>query len=92
MKLTFWQKIQFYFLWWTCRLIGLLPERVLYEGLGGLVHVVLYRIVRYRLKVVRENLAHSFPGKSEAERREIELTHRKMPSQFLATRQVQLTH
>ena len=72
MKLTFWQKIQFYFLWWTCRLIGLLPERVLYEGLGGLVHVVLYRIVRYRLKVVRENLAHSFPEKSEAERREIE--------------------
>ena len=72
MKLTFWQTLQFYFLWGSCRLIGLLPEWLLYEGLGGLVHVVLYRVVRYRVKVVRENLAHSFPEKSKAERREIE--------------------
>lgn len=45
---------------------------MLYFCLGGLIRLILYRLVRYRRQVVRTNLAHSFPEKSEAERREIE--------------------
>ena len=72
MKLNSWQKVQYRLLWWSCRAVGLLPERVLYFCLGGLIRLILYRLVRYRRQVVRTNLAHSFPEKSEAERREIE--------------------
>ena len=79
MKLNSWQKVQYRLLWWSCRAVGLLPERVLYFCLGGLIRLILYRLVRYRRQVVRTNLAHSFPEKSEAERREIE---RKLPSPF----------
>ena len=72
MKLNSWQKVQYRLLWWSCRAVGLLPERVLYFCLGGLIRLILYRLVRYRRQVVRTNLAHSFPEKSEAERREID--------------------
>ena len=32
----------------------------------------IYRVVRYRLKVVRRNLRHAFPNKTERERQELE--------------------
>ncbi len=41
-------------------------------GLSDLASFVLYRIVKYRVPVVRKNLAMAFPEKSEKERREIE--------------------
>ncbi len=53
-------------------MLGLLPERVLYSCLGSLAYLILYKIVRYRRQVVRSNLFHSFPEKTEAELREIE--------------------
>lgn len=52
-------------------LISLLPFPVLYV-ISDLIYVVLYRIVGYRIQVVRENLRNSFPEKSEEERRQIE--------------------
>lgn len=54
------------------KLIGLLPYCVLYKVFSPFVYFVLYRLVGYRKKVVRRNLAAAFPHKSETERRDIE--------------------
>ena len=52
-------------------LLSLLPFWVHYL-LSDFVYLVLYRLIGYRVKVVRGNLTTSFPEKSEAEIREIE--------------------
>lgn len=52
-----------YGLLWGC---GFLPLRILYL-FSDIYYLVVYYIVRYRREVVRENLQHSFPGKSEKE-------------------------
>jgi KDO2-lipid IV(A) lauroyltransferase len=52
-------------------LISRLPFWWLYR-LSDLLCFLLYKGLKYRLKVVRSNLSHSFPEKSESERREIE--------------------
>lgn len=52
-------------------LLALLPLRALYV-LSDFNYFWLRFVFRYRRKVVRENLAASFPGKSEKERRSIE--------------------
>lgn len=52
-------------------LVSLLPYRALY-ALSDALHVIVYDVARYRLKVVRRNLATSFPEKGQAELRAIE--------------------
>lgn len=52
-------------------LLSRLPLRVLY-ALGDAVCVVVHRVVRYRLRVVRQNLASAFPEKTPRELRRIE--------------------
>lgn len=52
-------------------LVSLLPYRALY-ALSDALHVIVYDVARYRLKVVRHNLATSFPEKGQAELRAIE--------------------
>lgn len=52
-------------------LVSFLPFRVLYL-FSDVMYYVLYYIVQYRRKVVRGNLAASFPEKSDRERRDIE--------------------
>ena len=47
-------------------MLSLLPLRVLYL-LSDLIYYLLYYVIRYRRKVVRQNLLGSFPEKSEAE-------------------------
>ncbi|MBR3854234.1 MAG: hypothetical protein IKM41_06765, partial [Tidjanibacter sp.] len=71
-NLNFGQKVLYWLLLGVCKLIGLLPCVVLYYMLAPLIYFVLYWVVRYRVKVVRTNLANSFPEKSEEERFEIE--------------------
>lgn len=51
-------------------LISCLPLWVLYF-FSDILYVILYYIVRYRRRVVHENLLRSFPEKSEGERRRI---------------------
>lgn len=51
--------------------ISLLPFRALYL-LSDVLEFVLFRVIGYRLKVVRENLSKSFPEKSPEELRRIE--------------------
>ncbi len=57
-------------------LISLLPFWFLYL-ISDLLYVILYRIIGYRKKVVHENLLNSFPEKSLAERRSIEVKYYK---------------
>jgi KDO2-lipid IV(A) lauroyltransferase len=52
------------------QLIAALPFSVLYKLSDGLF-ILLYRILRYRRKIVAENLAMAFPEKTLNERREI---------------------
>ena len=51
--------------------LSLLPLRLLY-AIGDLLYLLLYYCVGYRKKVVRANLAHSFPEKSGKELKKIE--------------------
>lgn len=53
------------------KLHALLPMRILY-GFSTLIYFVAYRMLRYRVKVVRRNLSASFPDKTVAERLELE--------------------
>ena len=62
----FWYKVFYGF----CRLLTLLPLRCLYL-LSDFLFVLTYFVVRYRRKVVKENLCNSFPEKTERERRKI---------------------
>ncbi len=43
--------------------MGLLPSWFLYHVLADIIYFFVYRVARYRLKVVRTNLANSFPEK-----------------------------
>lgn len=70
--MNFFQKIQYLLLVGVCKVVGLLPYRVLYFWFVDIIYFVLYKVVKYRIKVVRTNLENSFPEKSEDERRLIE--------------------
>ncbi|MFB9076340.1 lysophospholipid acyltransferase family protein [Flavobacterium procerum] len=59
--------IAYPFLW----LISILPFRIFY-WFSDFVYLLIYRIIGYRKKVVRENLALTLPHLSDAERKEIE--------------------
>ena len=63
--------IAYYILLCVWYLFSLLPFWVLYRLSDG-IYCLLYYVVGYRKKVVRENLASSFPEKSVEELRKIE--------------------
>ncbi len=52
-------------------LLSLLPFWMLYL-ISDLLFVIIYYLIGYRRKVVQENLANSFPERSEQEQRDIE--------------------
>ncbi len=64
-------KITYYFFYLGMLLHALLPLRVLYL-FSDILYLFVYKIVGYRLRVVRRNLAASFPDKSDDERMKIE--------------------
>jgi len=66
-------KILYGILYGWVKLHALLPMRVLYV-FSEVLYFIVYRIGRYRLKVVRRNLSCSFPEKSTVELRQIEKT------------------
>jgi len=55
-----------------CRVVGALPAWFLYRCLSPALYFLLYKVVGYRKKVVRGNLALVFPDKTAEERRRIE--------------------
>lgn len=64
-------KILLNMLWSMGWVVGKLPMFMQF-ALGDLVYLFIYRLVGYRVEVVRENLQNSFPEKSQKELREIE--------------------
>lgn len=52
--------------------LGILPDALLYGVVGSFVYWMLYRVAKYRIMVVRENLCNSFPEKSREELLDIE--------------------
>lgn len=64
-------KLRFALLWGVSWCVGRMPIKLQFL-LGDFIYLLLYRVIGYRKKVVRENLKNSFPEKSDAERHEIE--------------------
>ena len=64
-------KILYPIVYGFCYLISLLPLRVLY-CISDVLYLLLYKLIGYRRRVVRNNLSTSFPEKDEKERRTIE--------------------
>jgi len=54
-----------------CRLLAALPFCALY-AISDFAYLLVYKLVGYRRRVVRANLASAFPEKSETERKAIE--------------------
>lgn len=71
-KLNPLETIAYWLLMGFSKLVGLLPFVVLYYLIAPLIYFVVYRILRYRVGVVRANLRNSFPDKSRHELRRIE--------------------
>jgi Kdo2-lipid IVA lauroyltransferase/acyltransferase len=57
----------YYLVYGLFYLISLLPMRILYV-MSDLIYLVVYYMIRYRVKVVMRNLEIAFPEKSNAER------------------------
>lgn len=64
-------KTLYYTLLSFCYLFSLLPLWILYR-ISDILYFILYYLVGYRKKIVRENLTRSFPEKSQKELKEIE--------------------
>ena len=60
----------YYFIYGFLYLVSLLPFRVLYI-LSDLLYLLAYYVLRYRKKIVLNNLAIAFPERSETERAKI---------------------
>ena len=65
------EKIQLALLTFALKSIAIWPYRVLYF-ISDLVYPLLFHVIRYRRKVVHNNLVNSFPEKSEKEILDIE--------------------
>lgn len=66
-----WNKIQYALIYSWVKVHALLPMWVLYI-LSDILYVLIYKIIRYRVKVVRQNMKASFPEKSDTELRRLE--------------------
>ena len=64
-------KLLYWLTYGTLYLLSLLPLRVHYI-ISDFIYLVVYHLVGYRVKLVRKNLADSFPEKPETELRRIE--------------------
>ena len=66
-----WNKIQYALIYSWVKVHALLPMWALYI-LSDILYVTVYKVVRYRVKVVRQNMKASFPDKSDTELRRLE--------------------
>lgn len=70
-KLNFGQRIALELLWGFCLFFSWLPYWFKYYVVEEVIYFLLRYVLRYRRRVICENLRNSFPEKSEAERRRI---------------------
>ena len=61
-----WTQIQYALIYGWIKLHALLPMSALYV-LSDFLYFIVYRVIRYRVSVVRRNLKAAFPGKSNKE-------------------------
>ena len=66
-----WTTIKYILLYTWVKIHALLPLRMLYL-LSDMLYVFVYKLIRYRVRVVRRNLKAAFPDKTDAERKDIE--------------------
>lgn len=76
MGLNIKEKIGYIYLITTAKLLSVMPNRCIYF-ISDIIFFTLYRVVRYRRKVVADNLRRSFPEKSDLERSVIERKYYK---------------
>ena len=85
-KLTILQRIALESLWALCRGFALLPHCIRHGVFGNLTHFVLCYVLRYRRKVMMDNLRRSFPEKSEEELCKISVAaYRNLAEQIINT-------
>ena len=65
--LTRMQRLWLETLWLGARAFAVMPYWFQYYVVGDILFVLLYYLLRYRVKVVKKNLRNSFPEKSERE-------------------------
>lgn len=65
--LTRWQRFCSATLYTMCRVVAIMPRFVRYYILQEIIYFTLHYLVRYRRRVVMDNLRNSFPEKSEKE-------------------------
>ena len=65
------KKALYYIVYAVWYLLSLLPLWVHYM-LSDIVYLIVYRLMNYRVRIVRMNMEKSFPDKTEDERRQIE--------------------
>lgn len=65
-------EVSFWLVWGGVWLLSILPAWFLYHVLLDVIYFLVYKVARYRVRVVRENLTNSFPDKSKEELRTIE--------------------
>ena len=70
-SLTFAQKIGLETLWIICRGFALLPHCIRHYFFGTICYLLLCYVLRYRRRVIMDNLRRSFPDKSEKELQKI---------------------
>lgn len=66
-----WDKLQYIFFFSWAKVHAFFPLKVLYV-LADVLYWLIYKVVGYRLQVVRRNLKASFPERSESELRTLE--------------------
>lgn len=72
--------------WGFCWLIGAMPHWLRYYVLQEIIYVVVYKCLRYRVRVVNDNLRNSFPDRTEAEIRRIRRSfYRNLSEVFIST-------
>ena len=75
----------YYVVYGPLYLLSLLPLRVLYL-FADFAYLVIYYLLGYRKKVVRDNLQIAFPGKTATERKRIEKRfYKNFADSFLET-------
>ncbi len=70
-RLNFGQRIFLEILWIKCRAFGMLPLFVQHHIIAPIIYFFVYKVFRYRVKVVDDNLAHALADRSPQERKEI---------------------
>lgn len=81
-KVPFGTRLGYWLIYGVCYVVGLLPRWFLYNVLAGAIYFFVYKVAHYRVKVVRNNLATSFPEKGREELRDIERSYYHTLSEY----------